>query len=159
MQFGYFLLSRNCSRMTAPPVLAGGGPHAPMTPEHVRARTMWQFAQSIAWGAPLTLFWQVYSNELGAGADGARCNRGYWLVDPGGADAPVFAALKQYYAAAEAYFAAYAARRGAGARPDANEFRRWAVAKLVELAGYSDAVAPPEVRPLDLAAAAAGGGW
>ena len=157
----------------APPVLAGTGAPAPTTPEIVAARSMWHYAQGVAWGAPLTLFWQVYSNEAGADpATGEQCDRGYWLVDRGGADAPVFTALQKFYAAARAFLDDHAARhagdkkprRGRGsrnaaaARPGLNAFRRWAVNELAALSGYGSGVPPPAFREIDEAAAAVGGG-
>jgi hypothetical protein len=77
-------------------------------------------------------------------------------VDDANADAPVFTAYKAYFSAAQDYLSAFAGSN-AGALPDLNTFRRWAVGKLTELTGYQG-VAPPVVRELDLAAAAAAGG-
>jgi hypothetical protein len=98
-----------------------------------------------------------YSNEPGVDpATGAACDRGYWLIDDKNADAPVFTAYKAYFAAAREYLAAFAASN-AGAQPDLNTFRRWAVGKLVELTGYTG-VPAPAFTELDLAAAAVAGG-
>ncbi len=97
-----------------------------------------------------------YSNEPGEDADGGACDRGYWLVDDAGTDAPVFKGFQDYFAAADAFLEDHAKWHG-GAAPDLNVFRRWAVAKLGELAGYTE-VPLPAVRPLDAAAAAIGGG-
>ncbi|KAI8469560.1 MAG: hypothetical protein J3K34DRAFT_277261 [Monoraphidium minutum] len=166
-EFGYFLRSKNCSALLAPPVVAGAGPYADTTPEVVASRSMWHLAQAVAWGSPFNHFWQLYSNEKGQDpATGARCDRGFWLVDSDGADAPVMAAHKAYFSAASEYVTSYAAARG-GATPDVNTFRRWAVAKLVDLAGYygsggkeGGGVMPPApaFRELDLGAAKVAGG-
>jgi len=155
-EYGYFLRNKNCTALMAPPVKSGAGAHRPTTPEIVMQRSMWHMAQAIAWGSPFTLFWELYSNEPGVDAEGQACDRGYWLVDDKGADAPVFTGFKQYFAAANEHLASYAASH-AGAAPDLNSFRVWAVAKLGELAGYTE-VPLPEVRPLDLEAAAIAGG-
>lgn len=99
-----------------------------------------------------------YSNEAGKDpATGAPCDRGYWLVQPDGADAPVFAALQEFFSDAGALLSARAA--GGGELPGLNEFRAWAVGKLANLTGYAAAGVPaPAVRRLDEARAALSGG-
>lgn len=156
-EFGYFLKDKRCNPMMAPPVKSGSGPARPTTPEIVKQRSMWHMAQAVAWGSPMTLFWELYSNEAGLDDVGDRCDRGYWLVDDTGEDAPVFTAFQDYYAAADKYIEERF-REGGGAPPDNNEFRRWAVAKLGELAGYGGEVPLPAVRVVDPQKAAAGGG-
>jgi hypothetical protein len=99
-----------------------------------------------------------YSNERGTAADGARCDKGYWLVDDSGAETPLLSALKAFYASADARVRDHAA--AAGAPPGLNDFRRWAVGELARLAGYggSGAAERLRVRDVDAAAAAVGGG-
>jgi hypothetical protein len=58
-QFGYFLRSKNCSALLAPPLIAGAGEYRDTTPEIVASRSMWHLAQAVAWGSPFTLFWQL----------------------------------------------------------------------------------------------------
>ncbi|GBF91324.1 hypothetical protein Rsub_03644 [Raphidocelis subcapitata] len=155
-EFGYFLRNKNCTALAAPPVVAGTGAGQPTTPEVVASRSMWHLANAVAWGSPMTLFWQLYSNEKGSDPEtGAACDRGFWLVDEAGADAPVFTKMQSYFSSAEDYLKDFAATNGR--LPDLNAFRRWAVARLAALAGY-EGVAPPVVRELDLSAAAVGGG-
>jgi hypothetical protein len=167
-EYGYFLRAKNCSAMLAPQPVAGGGTaYVPTTPEIVAARSMWHCAAAVAWGSPLTLFWEVYSNEPGIDpATGLPCDRGYWLIDNAGAPAPVMEAHRAFFAAADQYIAEHSTTSddGAAVPPPLDEFRRWAVAKLVELSGYGAlGVAPPPVRPLGdieaMAAAGLGGAW
>lgn len=127
-----------------------------MPPAHPPVHTLFLWRIALSHTLPHTLNTQhSYSNEAGTDAAGAACDRAYWLVDRAGDDAPVFTSLKAFYAAADAHLAA--ARAAGGPLPDLNAFRRWAVANLVELSGYSG-VPPPAFRELDLAAAAIGGG-
>ena len=101
-----------------------------------------------------------YNNEAGKDpATGERCEKGYWLVEDSNTDAPLFTAFKTYYADAQGYLQQHARNNG-GALPDANTFRRWAVSRLADLAGYegADELPVPRVRDWDLAKATAGGG-
>lgn len=43
----------------APPARAGAGAPAPTDAATVMRRSMWHYAQSVAWGCPFTLFWEL----------------------------------------------------------------------------------------------------
>ena len=109
------------------------------TPEAQKTRALWAAASGIAWGAPHMLWWAFYDNE----ATRSGGFRGYWLVDNGNRDTPLFRAMQQYYTDANEYVRSVLA--ATGKVPSEYAFRVWAVERLIQLSGRTD-VWRPQVR-------------
>lgn len=58
-----------------------------------RARALLRTA--ITWGAPFSLYWQMYDNEYHADLGGYS---GFWLIDDQGTEQPLFHTLQDYFA-------------------------------------------------------------
>ncbi|KAF8055757.1 Fam91a1 [Scenedesmus sp. PABB004] len=146
----------------------------PLTPslEQQAQHTLAAAAAALAWGAPGVGLGPLYDSSfttrdglkpakaraLGAGAVAAGAalakagsgyeDRGLGLVGLGDAESPLYVALRAYAAAATEWVEAAITANG-GADPCGDDFRAWAVAKLVELGnglGLAGTVAAPEVK-------------
>jgi hypothetical protein len=85
------------------------------------------------------MWWAFYDNE-NTKSGGFR---GYWLVDTGNRDTPLFRAYQQYYADAQDFVRSVLA--ATGKPPGDYAFRVWATNRLIQLSGKTD-VWKPEVR-------------
>ena len=85
------------------------------------------------------LWWAFYDNEQTR----SGAYRGYWLVDSGNRDTPLFRAYQQYFRDANDFVRSVIA--ATGKPPGDYAFRVWAVERLIQLSGKTD-VWLPSVR-------------
>uniref|UniRef100_A0A383VL34 Glycoside hydrolase family 42 N-terminal domain-containing protein n=1 Tax=Tetradesmus obliquus TaxID=3088 RepID=A0A383VL34_TETOB len=110
------------------------------TPELQKQRGCWAAAAGVAWGAPHMLWWAFYDNEQTR----SGAYRGYWLVDNGNRDTPLFRAYQQYFSDAQEFVRSVMA--ATGKPPSDYGFRVWATERLIQLSGKTDVPTRPAVR-------------
>jgi hypothetical protein len=110
------------------------------TPELQKQRGCWAAAAGVAWGAPHMLWWAFYDNEQTR----SGAYRGYWLVDNGNRDTPLFRAYQQYFVDSQEFVRSVMA--ATGKPPSDYGFRVWATERLIQLSGKTDVPSRPVVR-------------
>eukprot|EP00879_Flechtneria_rotunda_P023895 GHRR01025305.1.p1 GENE.GHRR01025305.1~~GHRR01025305.1.p1 ORF type:complete len:319 (+),score=71.55 GHRR01025305.1:298-1254(+) len=102
------------------------------TPQLQKQRGCWAAASGVAWGAPYMMWWAFYDNERTSSGN----FRGYWLVDNGNRETPLFKAYQQYYKDANEFVRSVIA--ATGKPPGDYAFRVWATERLIQLSGRTN---------------------